>query len=118
LIVAALEEEEKGMAQTKLTWSNLGPIRINMTLDHTPKQPGVYRLIFKLWGNTYIGEAGARGLRARIAAPAGRNYSAARLLRVASLSFSMSAGDGCGRSIVSNKKPNVVRGGAMSVLGH
>ena len=50
-------------------WSNLGPIRVNMTVDHIPKQAGVYKLIFKLWGNTYtyIGEAGARGLRARIA---------------------------------------------------
>jgi hypothetical protein len=50
-------------------WSNLGPIRVNMALDHVPKQAGVYKLRFKLWGNTYtyIGEAGARGLRARIA---------------------------------------------------
>ena len=55
--------------QTKLRWSNLGPIRANMALDHIPKQAGVYKLTFKLWGNTYIyiGEAGARGLRARIA---------------------------------------------------
>jgi len=54
--------------QTKLTWSNLGLIRFNMALDHIPKQAGVYKLTFKLWGNTYtyIGEAGARGLRARI----------------------------------------------------
>ena len=56
------------MAQTKLMWSNLGPIRADMALDHVPKQAGVYQLTFKLWGNTYtyIGEAGARGLRARI----------------------------------------------------
>src|SRR6516164_2081664 len=56
------------MAQNKLSWSNLGPIRIDMALDHIPKQAGVYKLTFKLWGNTYtyIGEAGARGLRARI----------------------------------------------------
>ena len=56
------------MAQNKLTWSNLGPIRIDMALDHVPKQAGVYKLTFKLWGNTYtyIGEAGARGLRAQI----------------------------------------------------
>ena len=56
------------MAQTKLMWSNLGPIRVDMVLDHIPKQAGVYKLTFKLWGNTYtyIGEAGARGLRARI----------------------------------------------------
>ena len=56
------------MAPTKLTWSNLGPIRANMVLDHIPKHAGVYKLTFKLWGNTYtyIGEAGARGLRARI----------------------------------------------------
>ena len=35
-----------------------------MALDHVPK----HKLTFKLWGNTYtyIGEAGARGLRARI----------------------------------------------------
>ena len=59
----------KKMAQTKLMWSNLGQIRTNMTLDHIPKQAGVYKLTFRLWGNTYtyIGEAGARGLRARIA---------------------------------------------------
>ena len=56
------------MAPTKLTWSDLGPIRANMALDHIPKHAGVYKLTFKLWGNTYtyIGEAGARGLRARI----------------------------------------------------
>jgi hypothetical protein len=50
-------------------WNNLGAIRVNMALDHIPKQAGVYKLTFKLWGNTYtyIGEAGARGLRARIA---------------------------------------------------
>ena len=49
-------------------WSYLGPIRANIALDHIPKQAGVYKLIFKVWGNTYtyIGEAGARGLRARI----------------------------------------------------
>jgi hypothetical protein len=60
--------EKKKMAQNKLTWSNLGPIRIDMALDHVPKHAGVYKLTFKLWGNTYsyIGEAGARGLRARI----------------------------------------------------
>jgi hypothetical protein len=58
------------MTQTKLTWSNLGPIKANMaTLNHIPKQAGLYKLNFKLWGKTYtyIGEAGARGLRARIA---------------------------------------------------
>jgi hypothetical protein len=56
------------MTQTELIWSNLGPIGANMALDHIPKQAGVYKLTFKLWGNsyTYIGEAGARGLRARI----------------------------------------------------
>jgi len=56
------------MTQTKLMWSNLGPIRAEMALDHVPKQAGVYKLTFKLWGNTYsyIGEAGVRGLRARI----------------------------------------------------
>jgi hypothetical protein len=50
-------------------WNNLGAIKVNMALDHIPKQAGVYKLTFKLWGNTYtyIGEAGARGLRARIA---------------------------------------------------
>jgi hypothetical protein len=50
-------------------WNNLGSIRVNMAVDHIPKQAGVYKLTFKLWGNiyTYIGEAGARGLRARIA---------------------------------------------------
>ena len=56
------------MTQTKSMWSNLGLIRVNMALDHVPKQAGVYKLTFKLWSNTYtyIGEAGARGLRARI----------------------------------------------------
>lgn len=49
-------------------WSKLGPIRPNMALDHIPKRAGVYKLTFNLWGSTYayIGEAGARGLRARI----------------------------------------------------
>jgi hypothetical protein len=56
------------MTRTDLLWSNLGPIRINMALDHIPKHAGVYKLTFKLWGNTYayVGQAGARGLRARI----------------------------------------------------
>ena len=56
------------MAETKLMWSYLGPIRASIALDHIPKQAGVYKLTFKVWGNayTYIGEAGARGLRARI----------------------------------------------------
>jgi hypothetical protein len=57
------------MTPTNLSWSNnLGPIRANMALDHIPKQAGVYKLTFRLWGNTYtyIGGAGARGLRARI----------------------------------------------------
>jgi hypothetical protein len=56
------------MTKAKLIWSNIGSIRTNMALDHIPKRAGVYKLIFKLWGNTYtyIGEAGARGLRARI----------------------------------------------------
>jgi hypothetical protein len=56
------------MAPTKLMWSDLGPIKANMVLDHIPKHAGVYKLTFKFWGNTYtyIGEAGARGLRARI----------------------------------------------------
>ena len=51
-----------------MTQTNLGLIRVNMALDHVPKQAGVYKLTFKLWSNTYtyIGEAGARGLRARI----------------------------------------------------
>jgi len=55
--------------QTELRWTDLGPIRLDIALDHIPKQAGVYKLAFKLWGNTYtyIGEAGARGLRARIA---------------------------------------------------
>jgi hypothetical protein len=50
-------------------WSDLGQVKVNMTLNHIPKQAGVYRLTFRMWGNTYtyIGEAGARGLRARIA---------------------------------------------------
>jgi hypothetical protein len=63
-----LHSNKKKIAETKFMWSNLGPIRINMTLDHIPKQAGVYKLTFKLWGNTYtyIGDAGARGLRARI----------------------------------------------------
>jgi hypothetical protein len=56
------------MTQSNLMWTNLGLIRTNMTLDHIPKQAGVYKLTFKLWNNTYtyVGEAGARGLRARI----------------------------------------------------
>ena len=55
--------------QANLTWSNLGPISVGTALDLIPKRAGVYKLTFKLWGNTYayIGEAGARGLRARIA---------------------------------------------------
>jgi hypothetical protein len=56
------------MKRPKLTWRDLGPIRANTALDNVPKQSGVYKLTFHLWGKTYayIGEAGARGLRARI----------------------------------------------------
>jgi hypothetical protein len=54
--------------RAKLRWRGLGPIKPNTALDNVPKQPGVYKLTFHLWGKTYayIGEAGARGLRARI----------------------------------------------------
>jgi Uri superfamily endonuclease len=56
------------MKRAKLRWRGLGPIKPNTALDNVPKQPGVYKLTFHLWGKTYayIGEAGARGLRARI----------------------------------------------------
>jgi hypothetical protein len=61
--------KKRKMTQTKLAWNSLGPITANMTLSHIPKRAGLYKLDFKLWDNTYtyIGEAGARGLRARIA---------------------------------------------------
>jgi hypothetical protein len=54
--------------RAKLIWRDLGPIKANTALDNVPKQSGVYKLTFHLWGNAYayIGEAGARGLRARI----------------------------------------------------
>jgi hypothetical protein len=60
------KKQEDGANEPR--WSDLGPIRANMVLDHIPKQAGVYKLTFKLWGNiyTFVGEAGARGLRARI----------------------------------------------------
>jgi len=73
--------------QTELRWTDLGPIRFDIALDHIPKQAGVYKLAFKLWGNTYtyIGEAGARGLRARIGDytnhPPGEGNKAEHLLR-------------------------------------
>ena len=56
------------MKRAKLKWRDLGPIKANTALDNVPKQSGVYKLTFHLWGKTYayIGEAGARGLRARI----------------------------------------------------
>jgi hypothetical protein len=56
------------MKRAKLKWRDLGPIEANTALDDVPKKPGVYRLTFHLWGKTYayFGEAGARGLRARI----------------------------------------------------
>jgi hypothetical protein len=59
---------EKRMQRGNLTWRDLGPIRVKTALDHVPKQPGLYKLTFQLGGKTYayIGEAGARGLRARI----------------------------------------------------
>jgi hypothetical protein len=49
-----------------------------MALDHIPKQAGLYKLTFRLWGKiyAYFGEAGARGLRARIADHA--NYPPAK----------------------------------------
>jgi hypothetical protein len=56
------------MKRTKLIWRGLGLIKTNTALDNVPKKPGLYKLTFHLWGKTYayIGEAGARGLRARI----------------------------------------------------
>jgi hypothetical protein len=41
-------------------WCNLNPIRVKAALDHVPKQSGLYKLTFKLWGTTYayIGETG------------------------------------------------------------
>jgi hypothetical protein len=67
-LACSKKKKKKRMTQTELTWRDLGPIRINMALDHIPKQAGVYKLTFELWGNnyTYIGAVGARGLRARI----------------------------------------------------
>jgi hypothetical protein len=60
--------EEGKMKRAKLKWRDLGPIKANTALDNVPKQSGVYKLTFHLWGKTYayIGEAGIRGLRARI----------------------------------------------------
>lgn len=42
------------------TWRNLSPIRAKVAFDHVPKQSGLYKLTFKLWGTTYayIGETG------------------------------------------------------------
>ena len=56
------------MKRAKFRWRDLGPIKVKTPLDNVPKQSGVYKLTFHLWGKTYahIGEAGARGLRARI----------------------------------------------------
>jgi len=56
------------MKRVKFRWRDLGPIKVKTPLDNVPKQSGVYKLTFHLWGKTYahIGEAGARGLRARI----------------------------------------------------
>jgi hypothetical protein len=56
------------MKRAKLIWRGLGQIKANTALDNVPKKPGAYKLTFHLWGKTYayIGEAGARGLRARI----------------------------------------------------
>jgi hypothetical protein len=41
-------------------WSNLNPIRAKAALNHVPRQSGLYKLTFKLWGTTYayIGETG------------------------------------------------------------
>jgi len=46
------------MAQTKLMWSNLGPIRANMALDHVPKQA-------QLFGDQTMAEQIAAELRER-----------------------------------------------------
>src|SRR5215469_7905019 len=56
------------MKRAKFRWRDLGPIKASAALDNVPKQSGMYKLTFHLWGKTYayIGEAGARGLRARI----------------------------------------------------
>jgi len=48
-------------------WHDINPIRAKAALDHVPKQSGLYKLTFKLWGTTYayIGEAGNLWRRVR-----------------------------------------------------
>lgn len=48
------------MNMSDTAWRSINPIRAKAALDHVPKQPGLYKLTFKLWGTTYayIGEAG------------------------------------------------------------
>jgi hypothetical protein len=48
------------MDTTDRAWCNLNPIRAKAALDHVPRQSGLYKLTFKLWGTTYayIGQAG------------------------------------------------------------
>ena len=41
------------MKRAKLIWRDLGPIKANTALDNVPKQSGVYKLTFHLWGNAY-----------------------------------------------------------------
>jgi hypothetical protein len=56
------------MGAVYVMWRDLDPIRASSNLVHVPNEPGLYKLTFTLWRKTYVyfGEAGERGLRARI----------------------------------------------------
>jgi hypothetical protein len=54
------------MGPTDIAWVNIGRIKTKMPLDHVPAQPGLYRLIFAIWGNSYAYIGEARDIQRRI----------------------------------------------------
>jgi hypothetical protein len=55
-----LRQTCRKMDMIDTAWRSLNPISAKGALNHVPRQPGLYKLTFKLWGTTYvyIGEGG------------------------------------------------------------
>ena len=54
------------MDPTKIAWANLGPIKAKDVPQNVPEEPGLYKLTFALWGNSYAYIGEAEQLRRRI----------------------------------------------------
>ena len=54
------------MERIDIIWRELDPIKAKVTLDHVPEQPGLYRLTFEIFGETYVYIGQAANCRRRI----------------------------------------------------